>query len=72
MVEACMRDVAQKNDTTRFIKLHYEEAEMEIAGVPAVLAYKNAEKFAGLVPLIDELPEDSELSAVSLETVFRR
>lgn len=67
-----MRDVAQRNDTTRFIKLHYEEAEMEYAGVPAVLAYRNAEKFAGLVPLIDELPEDSELSSVSLETVFRR
>ncbi|KAF2681557.1 phosducin [Lentithecium fluviatile CBS 122367] len=72
MAEACMRDVAQRNDTTRFIKMHFEEAEMEIAGVPAVLAYRNAEKFAGLVPLIDELPEDSELSAVSLETVFRR
>lgn len=72
MVETCMRDVARRNDTTRFIKLHYEEAEMEIAGVPAVLAYRNAEKFAGLVPLIDELPEDSELSSVSLETVFRR
>jgi len=72
MVESCMRDVAQRNDTTRFIKLHYQEAEMEVAGVPAVLAYRNAEKFAGLVPLIDELPEDSELSSVSLETVFRR
>jgi hypothetical protein len=67
-----MRDVAQRNDTTRFVKMHYEEAEMELAGVPAVLAYRNADKCAGLVPLIDELPEDSELSAVSLETVFRR
>ncbi|KAF2252319.1 phosducin [Trematosphaeria pertusa] len=72
MVEACMRDVAKRNETTRFVKLHYEDAEMEVAGVPAVLAYKNAEKFAGLVPLMDELPEDSELSAVSLETCFRR
>lgn len=72
MVEACMRDVAQRNDTTRFVKMHYEVAEMELAGVPAVLAYRNADKFAGLVPLIDELPEDSELSSVSLETVFRR
>jgi hypothetical protein len=72
MVEACMRDVAQRNDTTRFIKLHYEVAEMEYAGVPAVLAYRNGDKFAGLVPLLDELPEDSELSSVSLETVFRR
>lgn len=72
MVESCMRDVAKRNDTTRFVKLHYEDAEMEVAGVPAVLAYRNGEKFAGLVPLIDELPEDSELSTVSLETCFRR
>jgi hypothetical protein len=67
-----MRQVAQRNDHVRFVKLHYEDAEMEVAGVPAVLAYKNTEKFAGLVPLMDEIPEDSELSAVSIETVFRR
>jgi hypothetical protein len=72
MVEHYMRQVAQRNDAVRFVKLHYEEAEMEVAGVPAVLAYRNGDKFAGLVPLMDELPEDSELSAVSLETVFRR
>jgi hypothetical protein len=72
MVEHYMRQVATKNDHVRFVKLHYEEAEMEVAGVPAVLAYKGADKFAGLVPLMDELPEDSELSVISLETVFRR
>ena len=72
MVEEQMREVARRNDTTRFVKLHYEDAEMEVAGVPAVIAYKNADKFAGLVPLMDELPEDSDLTAVSLETVFRR
>ncbi|KAF1957704.1 thioredoxin-like protein [Byssothecium circinans] len=71
-VEQCMYEVAKRNDTTRFVRLHYEDAEMENAGVPAVLAYKNGEKFAGLVPVLDELPEDSELSAVALETAFRR
>ncbi|KAJ4290225.1 hypothetical protein N0V90_010440 [Kalmusia sp. IMI 367209] len=72
LVEECMREVARRNDTTRFVKLHYLDAEMEMAGIPAVIAYKNADKFAGLVPLLDELPKDSELTAVSLETVFRR
>ncbi|PVH99433.1 thioredoxin-like protein [Periconia macrospinosa] len=71
-VEQCMYEVARRNDTTRFVKLHYEDAEMESAGIPAVLAYKNGEKFAQLVPVLDELPEDSVLSAVSLETAFRR
>ncbi|KAF2646132.1 thioredoxin-like protein [Massarina eburnea CBS 473.64] len=71
-VEQCMYEVARRNDTIRFIKLHYEDAEMENAGVPAVLAYRNGEKFAGLVPVLDELPEDSDLSAVALETAFVR
>ena len=67
-----MRQVAKRNDTVRFVKLHNADAEMEEEGVPAVLAYKGGEKFAGLVPLLNELPDDSELSAVSLETAFRR
>lgn len=72
MVEECMCQVAKRNDTVRFIKLHNDDAEMEEEGVPAVLAYKGGDKFAGLVPLLNELPDDSELSAVSLETAFRR
>ncbi|KAF2627441.1 thioredoxin-like protein [Macroventuria anomochaeta] len=72
MVEECMREVAKRNDTVRFVKLHNVDAEMEEEGVPAVLAYKGGDKFAGLVPLLNELPDDSELSAVSLETAFRR
>jgi hypothetical protein len=67
-----MREVAKRNDTTRFIKLHNSDAEMEEEGLPAVLAYKRGDKVAGLVPLLNELPDDSELSAVSLETCFRR
>ena len=50
MVEECMRQVAQRNDTVRFVKLHNDDAEMEEEGVP----------------------DDSELSAVALETAFRR
>lgn len=45
---------------------------MEPAGVPAVIAYKGGEKFAGLVPVIDEIPDDAELSALTLETVMKR
>lgn len=72
MVEEYMRQVAKRNDTVRFIKLHNADAEMEEEGVPAVLAYRGGDKFAGLVPLLNELPDDSELSAVALETAFRR
>ena len=29
---------------------------MEPAGVPALIAYRNGDKFADLVPLVDEVP----------------
>jgi hypothetical protein len=56
----------------RFIKLHYQDAEMEPAGVPALLAYRGGDKFAGLVPLIDEIPDDADLSSLTLEMVMKR
>jgi hypothetical protein len=71
-VDACMREVAKRNDTVRFVKLRGEDAEMDPAVLPAVLAYKRGDKFADLLPLLDQLPNDSELSAISLETLFRQ
>ncbi|KAK5133301.1 hypothetical protein LTR08_007826 [Meristemomyces frigidus] len=71
-VEECMRSVARKHNTTRFVKLHYRDAEMEPAGVPAVLAYRGGDKFAGLVPVIQDFPDDAELSARTLEFVMKR
>jgi hypothetical protein len=67
-----MAEVAKRNDTVRFIKLHNSDAELDPAVLPAILAYKRGDKFADLLPLLNQLPDDSELSAVSLETVFRR
>jgi hypothetical protein len=67
-----MRDVARRNDTTRFVKLDNVEAQMPEEGLPAVLAYKRGDKIAGLVPLLDELADDDELTPVSLETCFRQ
>lgn len=72
MVEDCIKALARKHAATRFVKLHYQEAEMEVAGVPAVLAYRGGEKFAGLVPVVDEIPDDADLSAATLEALFQR
>ncbi|KAL1302390.1 hypothetical protein AAFC00_002791 [Neodothiora populina] len=72
MVEDCIRQLARKHKTTRFIKLHYQDAEMEPAGVPAVLAYKGGDKFAGLIPVVEEIPDDANLSPETLESVFQR
>ncbi|KAK3062308.1 hypothetical protein LTS18_004386, partial [Coniosporium uncinatum] len=71
LVEDCVRQLARSHPLTRFVKLHYEDAEMEGAGVPAILAYRGAEKFAGLVPVVDEIPDDADLSAVTLQQVLR-
>lgn len=72
MVEECVRQLARKHRNTRFVKLHFEDAEMEPAGVPAVLAYRAGDKFAGLVPLVDEIPDDADLSSETLEVLFKR
>lgn len=45
---------------------------MEPAGVPALLAYRRGDKFAGLVPIIQDIPDDAELSASTLEFVLKR
>lgn len=71
-IEECIRGVARKHIDTRFIKLHYRDAEMEPAGVPALLAYRNGDKFAGMVPVLHEIPEDADLSATTLEVVMKR
>lgn len=71
-IEDCIRTLAQKHLDVRFIKLHFEDAEMEPAGVPALLAYRGGDKFAGLVPIIQEIPDDAELSANTLELILKR
>ena len=58
--------------TSRFVKLHYTEAEFEPAGVPALLAYRNGDKFAGFVPVSDEIPDHEELSAKILTALLQR
>lgn len=40
--------------------------------MPAILAYRGGDKFAGLVPVVDEIPEDQELSAKSLAMVLEK
>ncbi|KAK0872164.1 hypothetical protein LTR87_012560 [Friedmanniomyces endolithicus] len=71
-IEACLRQLARRHMDTRFVKLHYVDAEMEPAGIPALLAYRGGEKFAGLVPIINEIPDDADLSDTTLENMLRR
>jgi hypothetical protein len=72
MIEDCVRTLARKHNSVRFVRLHYQDAEMEPAGVPAIIAYRGGDKFAGLVPIMEELPDNAELSSLTLEAVMMR
>jgi hypothetical protein len=72
MIEDCVRTLAKKHSNTRFVRLHYQDAEMEPAGVPAIIAYRGGDKFAGLVPVMEAMPDDAELSSLTLEAVMLR
>lgn len=72
MIEDCVRTLAKKHGSVRFVRLHFQDAEMEPAGVPAMIAYRNGDKFAGLVPIMEEMPDDADLSSLTLETVMKR
>jgi hypothetical protein len=72
LVEDCLNTLAQKHNETRFVKLHYIEAEIDAAGVPAILAYKGGDMFANLVSVIDKIPQNRNLSSSSLELVLQQ
>ncbi|KAF1815061.1 thioredoxin-like protein [Eremomyces bilateralis CBS 781.70] len=71
-IESVVHELARAYDTTRFVKFHYEEAEIDIAGVPALIAYRGGEKVAGMVPVVDELPDDRRLDMDVLGSVMAR
>lgn len=72
LFENCLRTLSHKHESVRFVKLHFADAEMEPAGVPALIAYRGGEKFAALVPIIEEMPADGDLDALTLEKVLQR
>ncbi|KAI9698713.1 MAG: hypothetical protein M1836_003823 [Candelina mexicana] len=72
MVEDCFMTLAQKHVSTRFVKLHFTDAEMDVAAVPAALAYKGGDLIANLVAIIDEIPPGRDLSAFTLEMILEQ
>ena len=71
-VEDHLSSIAARHPTTRFVKLHYLEAELDVVSAPAILAYKEGELFANLVAVVGEIPRDTPLSESSLEGVLRK
>ena len=70
-VEDALKVVARDHVTTRFVKLHYLDAEMDEIAAPGILAYKGGECFANLVSVINEIPAGRDLSSTTLEGVLQ-
>lgn len=71
-MEDALKDLAGKHATTRFVKLHYLEAEMDEIAAPGILAYKGGDCFANLVSMINEMPAGRGINSASVESVLQR
>lgn len=71
-MEDALKDLARKYVTTRFVKLHFREAEMDEVAAPGVLAYKGGECFANLVSIINEMPAGRDISSATVEGVLQQ
>lgn len=70
-VEDALKDIAQRHATTRFVKLHFLDAEMETIAAPGILAYKAGDCFANLVSLMSEMPAGRDINSTTLEKVLQ-
>ncbi|KAL8908919.1 MAG: hypothetical protein Q9207_000495 [Kuettlingeria erythrocarpa] len=72
LVEDALQSLTRKHATSRFVKLHYSDAEMDEIAVPGILAYKAGDCFANMVPLVNEIPSGKDFSASTLESMLQR
>ncbi|KAL9022726.1 MAG: hypothetical protein Q9185_000156 [Variospora sp. 1 TL-2023] len=72
LVEDALHSLARKHATSRFIKLHYLDAEMDEIAVPGILAYKCGDCFANMVSIVNEIPSGKEFSASVLESMLQQ
>ncbi|KAI4279302.1 MAG: hypothetical protein LQ337_000333 [Flavoplaca oasis] len=72
IVEDALRHLAHKHATSRFVKLHYQDAEMDDIAVPGIIAYKGGECFANLVSIVNEIPEGRDMSPSTLEWILQQ
>ncbi len=70
-VEDALKDIARRHATTRFVKLHFLDAEMEKIAAPGILAYKAGDCFANLVSLMNEMPAGRDITSAILEQILQ-
>ncbi|KAL8995587.1 MAG: hypothetical protein Q9169_004698 [Polycauliona sp. 2 TL-2023] len=72
IVEDALRHLAHKHAMSRFVKLHYQDAEMDEVAVPGILAYKGGECFANMVSLVNEIPSGRDMDSSTLEWMLQQ
>ncbi|KAL8655161.1 MAG: hypothetical protein Q9226_003154 [Calogaya cf. arnoldii] len=72
IVEDALRHLAHKHATSRFVRLHYQDAEMDEIAVPGILAYKGGECFANLVSIVNETPEGRDMNHSTLKWMLQQ
>ncbi|KAH6603611.1 thioredoxin-like protein [Trichoderma cornu-damae] len=72
-IESVLLPLVKSNPSVHFVKVHYEEIELDNAAVPAILAYRNqGDLFANLTGIIEMMPDDEHFCAESLQKVFKK
>lgn len=71
-MEDALKVIARNHATTRFVKLHVLDAEMDEIAAPGILAYKAGECFANLVSLINEIPAGRDINSTTLESLLQQ
>lgn len=71
-LEDALEVVARKQNTTRFVKLHHEIAEMSHIEAPALLAYKGGDVISTIVDIPRQIPHHGKITSTSVEDLLKR
>ncbi|KAL2156322.1 hypothetical protein VTH82DRAFT_1067 [Thermothelomyces myriococcoides] len=70
-IESALTPLVSTYPAVRFVKVHYEAIDFDIAGVPAILAYRNqGDLFANLTGILEMIPDDDDFDTESLRKLF--
>ncbi|GAB0136665.1 hypothetical protein EsDP_00004959 [Epichloe bromicola] len=72
-IESALLPLVEANTTIHFVKVHYEDMELDNAAVPALLAYRNqGDLFANLTGIIEMMPDQDSYSTSSLKALLEK
>ncbi|KAG4301903.1 hypothetical protein PCANB_002010 [Pneumocystis canis] len=70
IIKNCFSDMAARYLSVQFIKISYEEVDIDPLVVPAILGYKNAEILINMMRVIDEISPGKNVTADDIEHIL--